>query len=538
MDGGDGLLGKNLISYLELSFSNVIKYMTIRQRIAAFILIAVVFSMMIMGFIRIKIMSEHLSTERDSKIEVTIDLAAMSLSDPLWNYNELGVMTSCDALFQDKEVGLVIVTTNLQEMYRKHNEGSIYLAEDLIMAERKIFKDEKVLGTVTIGFTKHYLENRLRQEAITDLIIMVITLLILWGLIHYIALLVTKPIYALSIGTEEIAKGNLEKRLPIEHEDEIGKLAQKFNIMAENLEQAHNELEKRVESRTQELFASNQELMAVNEEMLAINDSLQQTLEQLQKAQSQLIQSEKMAALGGLVAGVAHEINTPLGNSITMASYLHSIFDECSALSVKGKVQEIDLKDFFADAEEGLKSLEVNLARAARLVRSFKNVATDQMVEERQVFYVRHYLDEIILTLRSRLKKTRLQLMIHCPDNLRWDSYPDVFVQIMTNLMINSLIHAYSPEEEGIVTFSFREENKELVIEYADDGKGMEEKVRSKVFEPFFTTARSSRGTGLGLYIVYNLVTQKLGGSIECWSELGQGTKFIIKVPLDYCPIA
>lgn len=615
-------------------------------------------------------MSEHLMNELDSKVDVTVELAAMSLSDPLWNYNELGVMASCDALFRDKEVGLVVVTTNLQEMYRKHNDDPIYLTGDLIIVERKIVRDQANLGTVTIGFTKYYLENRLRQEIITDLVVVLVTLLILWVLISFVVLLVTKPIYALVRGTEEIAKGNLEKRLPIECEDEIGQLACKFNIMAEKLQfmmrelalseekfykafhhvtdvisivnvknrhyieinkafskflgygreeiightsqkfglwnhnedyikmyqaidkdgifydievslrtksgeikiglvsgeivqidkddcliaiwhditerkqaeaillQAHNELEQRVESRTQELFASNQELMAMNEEMLAMNESLQETLDQLQKAQFQLIQSEKMAALGGLVAGVAHEINTPLGNSITMASYLRSIFNEFSALSNKGQVHKKELEDFISDGEEGLRSLEMNLARAAKLVRSFKNVATNQMVEERQVFDVRLYLEEIILTLRSRLKKTRLELVIYCPENLKWDSYPDVFMQIMTNLIINSLIHAYSPIEEGVLTFSFREEKKELVIEYADDGNGMEEKVCKKVFEPFFTTARSSGGTGLGLYIVYNLVTQKLRGDIQCSSQLGMGTRFTIRVPIDSCSIS
>lgn len=532
------LMKRNRISFAQLSFSNVIKTMTIRQRMAVFILIAVIFSMSLMGFIRIGIMSEHLMNERNSKIDVTVELAAMSLSDPLWNYNELGVAISCEALFRDKEIGLVIVTANQQEMYRRHNSDPIYFIENLTMVEKEIVKDARSIGTVTVGFTKYYLENRLHQAVFTDLIIVLLTLLLLWILISFIVLFVTKPIYALGQGTEDIAKGNLEKRLQIEYEDEIGDLARKFNIMAEKLGQAHNEMERRVERRTQELSASNQELMSVNEEMLAMNESLQQTLEELQKTQYQLIQSEKMAALGGLVAGVAHEINTPLGNSVTMASYLRSILDEFSILCAKGQVHRKELNDFISDEEEGLKSLEVNLTRAAKLVRSFKNVATDQMVEERQIFNVQLYLEEIILTLRSRLKKTRLQLVINCPEQLKWDSYPDVFVQIITNLIMNSLVHAYSSTDEGVLTFSFREEEEQLVIEYADDGKGMEETVCKKVFEPFFTTARSNGGTGLGLYIVYNLVTQKLHGTISCSSQLGVGTKFIIKVPLNSCIVS
>ncbi|HWR38875.1 MAG TPA: PocR ligand-binding domain-containing protein [Patescibacteria group bacterium] len=333
-----------------------------------------------------------------------------------------------------------------------------------------------------------------------------------------------------------------------------------MGLARKNLKEKNDELEFKVEVRTQELVAANQELVAMNQEMTLINDSLQNanrklegeiversrveveleksnaelisTLDQLRKTQAQLIQSEKMAALGSLVAGVAHEINTPLGNSVTVASHLHSLVSNLSGLYSRGQMKAAKLEEFIRDDEESLHLLELNLKRAAELVRSFKNVASTQMQEERQRFNVRHFLEEVLLTLHPHLKKTQLQFVLDCPDDLVWHGYSGILAQLATNFTMNSLAHAYDPGQAGTLTLAVNTSAKHLLVKYTDDGKGMPEEICNRVFEPFFTTTRGSGGTGLGLYVVYNLVTQRLNGSIECLSAPGQGTTFRVELPL------
>ena len=259
---------------------------------------------------------------------------------------------------------------------------------------------------------------------------------------------------------------------------------------------------------------------------------LQQTLNELQQAQEQLIQSGKLAALGSLVAGVAHEINTPLGNSVTAASYLRVSLDDFSARIASPSIDRSTIEEYVVDQQDGLLILEANLRRAVELVRSFKNVATDQMQEEKHSFNVSQSLADTVLTLRPRLKKTRLQLTVECPQDLTWNSYPGILSQIITNLVTNSVIHAYQPQQEGQMRLTVFPKNSTMVLDYSDNGCGMNATVREKIFDPFFTTKRGSGGTGLGLYIVYNLVTQKLGGTIDCTSTPGSGARFVIQVPI------
>ncbi|MEG4026081.1 ATP-binding sensor histidine kinase [Microcoleus sp. S13C4] len=278
-----------------------------------------------------------------------------------------------------------------------------------------------------------------------------------------------------------------------------------------NLQEFNQNLEQLVSDRTQQL--SN-------------------TLEALKATQTQLVESEKMASLGGLVAGVAHEINTPIGVGVTVASALAENTTEFASIYKSGKMKRSDLEEFVDIATQSSKSLLINLDRAAALIQSFKQVAVDRSSEERRTFQIRPYLDEILLQLKPKLKNSQHSLKIKGDSKIAIDSYPGALSQVVTNLLINSLIHAYEPGISGELIFAWEQEGNRLRFEYADEGKGIPPENLSKIFEPFFTTKRGQGGSGLGLHIVYNLVTQKLKGEIECLSEVGRGTKFIIKLPM------
>ncbi|MFZ5774303.1 MAG: PAS domain-containing sensor histidine kinase [Thermodesulfobacteriota bacterium] len=276
-------------------------------------------------------------------------------------------------------------------------------------------------------------------------------------------------------------------------------------------------LEQRVMERTARLDAANLEL--------------RETLGQLEQTQEQLVSAAKMAALGDLVAGVAHEINTPVGVGVTAASHLEKETSELAGRYHRGEMKRSDLDRYLAGAQEAARLILANLNRAADLIRSFKQVAIDQSGEVRRRFHVRHYLEEVCLSLRPVLKKTSHRVEIDCDEQLELNSYPGAISQIVTNFITNSINHAYAEGVAGVLRIEVSHQGEVIRFRYRDDGRGMDEAVVGQVFEPFFTTNREKGGSGLGMHVVYNLVTQKLMGTIRCESRPGQGTLFEILFP-------
>lgn len=378
---------------------------------------------------------------------------------------------------------------------------------------------------------------------VTIIVMLGVWLTLVWNLRKELEKNVVAPLVTLSQSTEALAIGDYSKVSVLNAVPttfiELNQLVTDFQRMSTTLQirqralseseqllrEANEQLEIKVEMRTQDLLGANEELQAMNEE-------LQQTLDFLQKTQTQLVQSEKMASLGSLVAGVSHEINTPLGVGVTAVSHLKQLTDDLSQLYKNNNLKQADLVDYIADANEAVTIIYSNLERAAALVRSFKQVSVDQSSEAKRVFNVKSYMDEILLSLQPLLRKTRLKVKVECPEDLHVDGYPGAVAQIGTNLIMNSVIHAYEPDSEGIITITIKEnEQQEICFIYSDDGKGMDDKTAAKIFDPFFTTKRGS-GSGLGLYILYNIVTQQLGGTIQCVSQPGKGVTFSICWPL------
>ncbi len=253
---------------------------------------------------------------------------------------------------------------------------------------------------------------------------------------------------------------------------------------------------------------------------------------ELEESNTMLMQAEKMASLGELVAGVAHEVNTPIGIGVTAASHLHDSVEQIKSKALENRLTRGELADFMQEAEESSTIILSNLEKAALQIRSFKEVAVDQTLEEKRIFNVCEYLDEIFLSLRPKLKKTSHEIRIDCDKNLVINSYAGVFSQIISNFVTNSLRYGFADGEAGQIKVSVIKRNDRLILEYSDNGRGMEPSEVKKIFDPFFTTGRDKGGTGLGMHIVYNLVTQKLSGTIQCASQPGQGVKFKLETAL------
>jgi signal transduction histidine kinase len=333
--------------------------------------------------------------------------------------------------------------------------------------------------------------------------------------------------------TSRLEAGDLSTRTGIAPgQGELGQLAGAFDRMAESLERKESErclaeeqllrlneeLEERVVQRTEQLAGANQEL--------------QKTLEDLQQTQSQLVLSEKLAALGELVAGVAHEINTPVGVALSAGSTLAEKNRTLAELFAQGEMKRSDLVGYLDDSREGTEMILVNLSRASELIRSFKMIAADQVSETRRTFKVKEYINEVLLSLRPKLKKTGHRVEILCDEQLEIESYPGAFSQILTNFIINSLVHAFAPGQAGLIRIEVVKNDATMELRYSDNGSGMTADIRDRIFEPFFTTARSQGSTGLGMHIVFNIVTRTLGGTIVCESTPGQGASFHIVMPV------
>lgn len=253
----------------------------------------------------------------------------------------------------------------------------------------------------------------------------------------------------------------------------------------------------------------------------------------LQKMQEQLVDAEKMAALGCLVASVAHEINTPVGVGVTAASSLQGAARHLARLYCQGKMKKVDLERFLEESEETSQMILENLQRASDLIHSFKQVAVDQASEAKRDFNVKGYLNEILTSLTPKLKTTALRCEIECFNNIEMISYPGAFSQIVSNLIMNAIMHAYEPGQAGLLRICVTQEDRQVKLLFIDDGKGIAPENIERIYEPFFTTRRGSGGSGLGLSIVRKLVSQSLQGSITCHSEIGKGTVFVIYMALE-----
>ena len=268
------------------------------------------------------------------------------------------------------------------------------------------------------------------------------------------------------------------------------------------------------------------------QEMRKAKDAAEAALRNLRETQNSLIEAEKLAALGRLVAGVAHEVNNPVGISLTVASSLQRKTSLFAAEVARGTLRRSSLNEFLETSRDASSQLVSNLNRAAELITSFKQVAADRNYSDQRTFDLGDLTEQVVMSLRPGLRKHNLTLTVDCQPNLTMNSYPGPYGQVLTNLFLNSVAHAFPDGKPGTVDIQVKEAGKDNVeIIFADNGCGMSLDVRRRAFDPFFTTRRDQGGTGLGLHIVYSIVTNRLGGRLNLHSELGSGTRIQIILP-------
>ena len=327
-----------------------------------------------------------------------------------------------------------------------------------------------------------------------------------------IALSIRLPLQQIMAAMHAITTGNYDRQVQgTTAKDEVGAMARAVEVFRENA----------IAKRKTE------------DELRTSKEKAEGALFELNAAQQNLIDAERLAALGGLVAGVAHEVNNPIGISLTVASSFArraEMFD--AELKSDGQLRRSQLEEFVRTSRDAAQQLVSNLHRAGELIQSFKQVAVDRSHAERRQFSLSEATDQIIASLRPVLKRAPIALSVDVPEGLVIDGYPGSYGQILTNLFLNAVNHAFADGRSGAISISARPRGHDDVeIIFADNGAGMTPDVQRQAFDPFFTTRRNDGGTGLGLHIVYNLVTQQLGGRMMLDSRLGQGTTFRIIMP-------
>ncbi|RUO20450.1 ATP-binding protein [Aliidiomarina iranensis] len=298
------------------------------------------------------------------------------------------------------------------------------------------------------------------------------------------------------------------------------------NLMLD-LDRRRHELEVRQQSLEHEIH----QRRITESKLKQSNKELADSVEFLQQARQQLLNSEKMAALGNLVASISHEVNTPIGIGITASSFLREELLKLQQQFKDDKLTAKQLQNSLNHIAESAELIETNLNRANELMHGFKQVAVDQSSEAMRTVDVKEYVQRIIKTLRPKLQKQNVQVRVNCP-NILARFITGGLAQILTNMIVNSLTHGFSEQQSGEITITIQHNEEKLEVSYEDNGIGMSTQALQRIFEPFFTTCRDQGGSGLGTHIIHELVTERLQGEISVASEPGQGLRYHFSFPI------
>ncbi len=297
-------------------------------------------------------------------------------------------------------------------------------------------------------------------------------------------------------------------------------------IQVEILQQANNELEVIIAERTKELNRHMED---------KISDAMQKYAQAQKESDEKdllIIERSKMASLGEMVGAFGHEMMTPVGIAVTASSALNDTNKELKELYESGKMKKSDFSRYLERLDEFSKIILSNLSRSSELIASLKSIAVDQSSDQRRLVNVKHYLDEIILSLKPRLKRLPHKINIKCPENIEVELYAGPFSQIVINLIMNSMIHGFDGVEKGLVEIGVQQVGNDLIYTHKDNGKGMSPEVMDHLYEQFFTTKKNQGGSGIGMNLIKKIVSQTLKGTIECESAPSKGVLFSIRFPI------
>ncbi len=492
---------------------------------------------------------------------VAMDSAGVGFTEPYleWSTNEL-LISAIMALRENADVfGFVVVDINLSAIPKlietaeiNENDKTFIISDDgkymyhdnsdyivnksiddptdpLSSYKSQIMDAEKKLYPVTYNDQSFYLmsynigindwkvvslvDTDAVEKEISGIFVLIVSVMATMlafalGAIYILVERRMAPFKHIVLFAEDIAEGDYETNIPknyLDRPDEIGAISLSFQRIIDAFRNENALLEEKVSS---------------------INDVLE-------KQYAYILETEKAASLGNLVAGVSHEINTPLGVGVSTASHISALTHKSIDEMAKGTMSRTELVRYFENITEATRILENNLGRAAELVKSFKKIAVDQSSEIKERFMLKMVVEDVITSLRNEYKRRKHVITLECDDSIVLNSYPGLYAQLITNLMMNAIQHGFRNRYEGEIKIECRVDGQLLYIIFEDNGCGISEEDQKKVFEPFYTTFRENGNSGLGMSIIHSIITQSLKGKIQLESEVDSFTRFSIVLPID-----
>jgi len=430
---------------------------------------------------------------------------------------------------EESSIGLVIdakgAATNISEDGSRQPKKSSLIFSKLISHEFILYHIDEAgnkheAGTCVIYSSEGVVFQKVRYGFIFILANAVLKTIALWLIFLYMGRkILSNPLSELTRSVEQIDLDRVKDQnisIKTKGRNEFKVLEEVFNSMLQNLDSARTKRDEYAQG--------------LKENQNCLENMVEVRTNELLTAKLQLIEAEKMTALGQLVVGVAHEINTPMGICVTSTSLLQDLTLELEKSHQKDTVSNEDFESYLAKNKELTAIIMNNIRRTANLTDRFQRVAINQSGEQKQIFKLKSYLDDVCLSLSSNLKQHDHSIEISCNQKIETEGYPIAFTLVISDLILNSITHGFNGEEGKKITIEVNENENNILIIYKDNGCGIEKENISKLFEPFFTTNMGAN-SGLGMHIIYNIITQQFGGEIHCESEVNKGVMFIISIP-------
>ncbi len=455
-----------------------------------------------------------------------------SIATSLWDFNEPLVAVQLQGIVDLPDIGLVKIY-NDYDYQRQLGDADIVVKK---FVEYPVVYGENIVGKLEVYADYQDIYQHLYQQAGFILTSEFIKIFLLsFFIIIIVNQLITRHLFRITHFAQQLDTQNLEQELTLnqrsQQKDELDFLVDAINDMRINLK---NEISK-LEEAENALLALNGELeVKVHDRTAMLADSnkqLQQSVDDLTLAKDKIVQSEKMASLGQLVAGVAHEVNTPLGICITSITAFKEKVEGLQKAIADEKLSKSSLVKTLNLLNEYQQIIERSLIKSVDLIRSFKSVAVEQHSDPEVNINLSKHINDVVNTVKTMFKQKKYQIDIEVDEDFSLVTYPSAWNQIVTNFLMNSHIHGFENSREGKMSLCFSHSDGYLTLIYKDNGSGIDDDVKNKIFEPFVTTKRGQGGSGLGLNIVFNLIDAKLGGTIKCLDS-EQGVCFQVKVPI------
>jgi len=414
-------------------------------------------------------------------------------------------------------------------------DGAKKNTEGFFLRHKKLFKDLKhkdflsfarylkewnwvIEAGGSIDVLEHEIANRqkkLKEDTKNVIIFLIVIMMFALVLVYFVANKfsqnIGKSFDKFELFFKKAANDNINLDIESMEYLEFEKLAVHTNELVNKIRDLNKKLEERVKIKTKELDT---------------------TSKKLKDTELMMIENEKMVALGELVAGVSHEVNTPVGLSLTGITHFSDISKNLKTLYENDNLSKDEFEEFIHVSNELADTITINLKRAVDIIKSFKIVAVDQTSKQMREFNLNDYIHEILLSLRNKTKKMDIDFTVDCDSSMVVNSNPGLISQVLTNLIINSMIHGFEDSKKGKISIIVKKDDKIVNIKYSDNGKGILKENLEKIFEPFYTTKKSKGGSGLGLHIIQKIIVSELNGSIECKSKEGNGVEFYIAFPV------